>query len=161
MLDRMSYSLQNKPHLLIAYGWVMYMAIFSGGRWIRQQLSNAGAEFWTGELDYVHGEKHVVPLFDLPGFSFLSFDGDKDGEDIKELFKARLAEAETLLTQLERHEVMMAAQGLFEDCTALVGILDRAVWWQEIRRKVPLALLCVVVFAALLWLYWFDNYGYM
>lgn len=34
------------PYLLIAYAWTFYMAIFSGGRWIRSQLCNAGDDFW-------------------------------------------------------------------------------------------------------------------
>ncbi|TKA76709.1 hypothetical protein B0A55_03934 [Friedmanniomyces simplex] len=85
--------LSERPHILIAYGWVMYMAIFSGGRWIRQQLADAGPEF---EL------------------AFLSFDGNEDGEDIKGVFKARLARAEGLLTPQERREVVEEAQRLFD-----------------------------------------------
>lgn len=45
LLDAILHSIREKPHLLIAYGWVLYMAIFIGGRWIRQQLSTAGFEF--------------------------------------------------------------------------------------------------------------------
>ncbi|KAK1030539.1 hypothetical protein LTR33_017079, partial [Friedmanniomyces endolithicus] len=96
--------LSGRPHTLIAYAWVMYMAIFSGGRWICQQLAHAGPEF---EL------------------SFLSFDGDEDGEDLKRGFKAGLARAEELLSPQERQEVVEEAQALFDRCIALVAVLDR------------------------------------
>ncbi|KAK0314528.1 hypothetical protein LTR01_001351 [Friedmanniomyces endolithicus] len=101
--------LLERPHTLIAYSWVMYMAIFSGGRWIRQQLADAGPDF---EL------------------ALLSFDGDEDGEDLKRDFKAGLARAEELLSPQERREVMEEAQALFDRCIALVAVLDR-----EVRRQ--------------------------
>jgi len=91
----------------------MYMAIFSGGRWIRQQLADAGPDF---EL------------------AFLSFDGDEDGEDLKRDFKAGLARAEEMLSPQERQEVVEEAQALFGRCIALVAVLDREVRWQYVRQ---------------------------
>ena len=161
MLERMRVETEARPHILVAYGWVMYMAIFSGGRWIREQLANAGNEFWTNEPSYLPLEKESMARFELPGFSFLSFDGDDDGEGIKALFKARLAEAEALLTEDERQDVLSAAQGLFEDCIDLVGMLDRAVWWRQMRTRIPVILLCVAATLFILLLYWIDNYGYL
>ncbi|KAK0947095.1 hypothetical protein LTR29_001378 [Friedmanniomyces endolithicus] len=105
--------LAERPHILIAYAWVMYMAIFSGGRWIRQQLADAGPDF---EL------------------AFLSFDGDEDGEDLKRDFKAGLARAEEMLSPQERQEVVEEAQALFGRCIALVAVLDREVRWQYVRQ---------------------------
>ena len=99
------------------------MAVFSVGRWVRRQLENAGPEFWLGESVDERQEGGREPL----GFSFLSFDGHEDGEDLKMHFKARLAEAEALLTAQEREEIVAAAQGLFEDCIALVHLLDREI----------------------------------
>ena len=149
-----------KPHVLIAYSWVMYMAIFSGGRWIRQQLSNAGVEFWTGTLDCPQVEKNNISLLELPGFSFLSFDGEQDGEDMKALFKARLAEAETLLTYQERQDVVLAARELFNDCIALVEMLDREVWWQRLWSRMPSTLLSTLgVLVVFLWCH--AKFGYM
>ena len=150
--DQMRSEILAKPHILTAYGWVMYMAIFSGGRWMRQQLSNAGLEFWTGQPDYMPREKDELLLLQLPGFSFLSFEGQQDGEDIKALFKARIAEAETLLTQQERQDVITAAQGLFEDCIDLVAILDRAIWWQAVRQRIAVILLGITGTLTLLYL---------
>ncbi|KAK3614450.1 hypothetical protein LTR56_027245 [Elasticomyces elasticus] len=117
--------LLESPHMLIAYAWVMYMAIFSGGRWIRQQLAEAGPDF---EL------------------AFLSFDGDEDGEDVKRDFKARLLRAEDLMTKQERQDVIEEAQRLFDRCIAVVYELDRQVRWQYTRRVATraVAALCVV-----------------
>jgi heme oxygenase len=36
------------PHLLIAYAWTLYLAVFSGGRYIRSNLCDAGEDFWLG-----------------------------------------------------------------------------------------------------------------
>lgn len=140
--------LRSQPHVLMAYAWVFYMATFAGGRWIRQQLANGGAEFWTQrpltDVDVV--EEGPGPEFH--GFSFLSFDGDQDGEDIKALFKTRLAEAETLLTGEQKQDIVDVAQQLFERCNKLVGELDVMVT----RDRVPTWILptCFVLFLMLL-----------
>lgn len=50
ILARISEIIQAKPHVLVAYAWVLYMALFSGGRYIRASLANAagsGASFWA------------------------------------------------------------------------------------------------------------------
>jgi len=40
----------EKPHVLVAYAWVMYMAIFSGGkRFIRAELSKPGPSLFTSQ----------------------------------------------------------------------------------------------------------------
>lgn len=52
---------QEKPHVLVAYAWVLYMALFAGGRYLRAQLQTAGAEFWAGvesEIGEVNGENN-------------------------------------------------------------------------------------------------------
>lgn len=113
--------LQTKPHTLVAYAWVMYMAIFSGGRWIRQELENAGPEFWAGNCAAVDADQNQVETL---GRSFLCFEGEQDGEDIKATFKAGLAEGETLLTTEERRDIVDAAQGLFDRCIGMVKFLD-------------------------------------
>jgi hypothetical protein len=42
-------SVDAKPHVLLAYTWVLYMALFSGGRYLRASLKEAGGigpHFW-------------------------------------------------------------------------------------------------------------------
>lgn len=159
ILDRIVATLAEKPHVLVAYAWVMYMAIFSGGRWIRQQLSNAGLDFWTGDQHGLGAEKRELQAFDAPGFSFLSFDGDHDGEDIKADFKARLATADTLFSQQEREDMVGEARNLFEDCIALVGMLDRQIWWRTVGRLLIFYLFSMSGAAVIVLLVWSCNSG--
>jgi heme oxygenase len=42
-------AVQMNPHIILAYAWVFYMALFSGGRYLRAALVEAGGEragFW-------------------------------------------------------------------------------------------------------------------
>lgn len=135
ILDAISDSIRARPHILIAYAWVMYTAIFSGGRWIRAQLASAGPEFWTNTSAIRHlDEKVHTPIDELPGFSFLRFDGDNDGEDIKAEFKLRLKAADELLTTNEKEDVTYAAVTLFDDCIAMVHMLDSNMHELEVKR---------------------------
>ncbi|WPG99700.1 Hypothetical protein R9X50_00251900 [Acrodontium crateriforme] len=139
-----------KSHVLVAYAWVFYMAVFSGGRWIRGQLAQAGPEFWIGPSEKARDDV----LATSPGFSFLSFDGDKDGEDIKALFKARLVGAETLLTPDERQDIIDSACKIFDDCITLVKYLDQKD--PELHSQapgLPLTLKIVVAMATLAFLW--------
>jgi len=99
----------------------MYMATFSGGRWIRQQLGDAGSDFWRVPPTLQSQLKDKT----TPGVSFLCFDGDRDGEDIKIDFKTRLAKADELLTPEEKEEVIDEAKTIFTNCIALVEALDK------------------------------------
>ena len=44
-------SVEANPHVLLAYAWVLYMALFSGGRYLRAALQSASSvprpDFWT------------------------------------------------------------------------------------------------------------------
>lgn len=128
----------RQPWVLVAYAWVMYMAVFSGGRWIRGQLVEAGREFWkgggvvegmdggnggTGELCEGGGvlERREWERF---GLSFFYFDGEEDGEDIKAEFKRRLGDADALLTAEQRRDVVEEAKEIFSRSVLLVEELD-------------------------------------
>jgi heme oxygenase len=45
---RMEDEVRERPHLLVAYAFTLYLAVLSGGRHIRSELSKAGLPFWTG-----------------------------------------------------------------------------------------------------------------
>lgn len=50
VVERMRKVAEERPHVLVAYAWVWYMAVFSGGRYIREQLGGANREeFWEGK----------------------------------------------------------------------------------------------------------------
>ena len=120
-------SVGAKPHLLIAYAWVLYMALFSGGRWMRAKLLAAGASFWD-ESPHCGGDEKDKCEKDKCGkgssLSFFHFEGLQDGEDIKQDFKSRLSKAEALLTAEERQDIVREAQDIFRHCVLLVEELD-------------------------------------
>lgn len=152
------------------------MAIFSGGRRIRQQLLHAGPAFWhvseETEKPEFGSARHPVP-----GFSLFYFEGERDGEDIKADFKARLAMAEELLSEKERREVCEEAGVVFDMCIKLVENLeelatplkvdgcDIAVAYAQVkashvvssgrsRHTGPLTALLAVLLACLTWYGW-------
>ena len=98
----MRQAVSAKPYLLVAYAWVMYMAVFSGGRWIRGQLVGAGEGFWRGvEVgDGDSGEEEGKRGLEAAGLSFWHFVGEEDGEDIKREFKRRVVDLVCHVTQI-------------------------------------------------------------
>ncbi|TKA82330.1 hypothetical protein B0A49_00071 [Cryomyces minteri] len=131
-----------RNHVLVAYAWVMYMAIFSGGRWIRAQLlsasspsepTNNSGTFWplptrsTSEnisQQPQHEERDEDEPDHPPGLSFLHFPGPSDGEDVKAAFKQRLEAAEPLFSADERREIVAEAGRIFGYCIDIVAELD-------------------------------------
>ncbi|PMD21813.1 heme oxygenase-like protein, partial [Hyaloscypha hepaticicola] len=58
-------AVQMNPHIILAYAWVFYMALFSGGRYLRAALVEAGGEgagFW--KLD--PSPASSCPIFEKP-----------------------------------------------------------------------------------------------
>ncbi|KAF2796330.1 heme oxygenase-like protein [Melanomma pulvis-pyrius CBS 109.77] len=119
-------AVSKKPHVLVAYAWCYYMAVFSGGRWIRAELMKAAPEFWQSAT--WKGESSTADLPAAPlserGLSLWHFDGDVDGEDIKAEFKAGLEEAEHFFTDEERVDVIEEAKQIFVRSAQLVQELD-------------------------------------
>lgn len=149
-IDHIEKVTAEKPHVMIAYAFVLYMAIFSGGRWIRSVLSSAGDAFWLQERAK-KGEKLPEPLEELEstssksntillaptpatqvrleklGLSFWFFQSPTDGLDIKAEFKSRLDALEPLLTVEQRSDVVEEARVILERCESLVSDLDERV----------------------------------
>ncbi|KAK3174192.1 hypothetical protein OEA41_001436 [Lepraria neglecta] len=116
----MNTSIASKPHLLLAYTWLLYMALFSGGRYIRVKLRQAGSGFWTGS----GGEKGT----DMDDYlSFWTFDGQEDGEDIKTEFKRRFAGVEAYLTDEECEDVVQEAVYIMQSMLEVVGEIAETV----------------------------------
>ena len=134
----------SKPHVLIAYAWVMYMALFNGGRWIRAQLRAAGSNFWNaGTMQRTNDTKEIGNGERL---RFFHFNGSHDGEDIKEEFKLRLAKAECHLTIQERQDIVAEAERIFQYCTLLVEDLDHVIAAQRLETpmsSMPLTALLI------------------
>ncbi|KAF1967226.1 heme oxygenase-like protein [Bimuria novae-zelandiae CBS 107.79] len=115
-------SVGHKPHVLVAYAWCFYMAVFSGGRWIRGQLLRAPPEFWRSEAR-AKGKEEEVPLAEK-GLLLWSFDGKDDGDSIKKAFNERLLDAESLFTPDERVDIIEESKAIFKFCAELVHELD-------------------------------------
>ena len=115
--DRVRAAAAAEPRLLLAYAWVLYMALFSGGRYIRSRLRGAGAGFWNGggggDAGWGDGEGRVGGDGGGGGvdrwLGFWTFEGGEDGEDLKAEFKARFAAVEGTLTEAEKEEVVREA----------------------------------------------------
>ncbi|KAF9692737.1 hypothetical protein EKO04_009052 [Ascochyta lentis] len=122
-------SVHEKPWTLVAYAWCFYMAIFSGGRWIRAGLLAAGDEFWPAK-----NKDNATELKD-GGLSFWHFPGPHDGEDTKAEFKVRLEAAETLLTADERVDIIEEAKNIFRLCAEVVYELDDLVGSADAARS--------------------------
>ncbi|OCT44977.1 heme-binding peroxidase [Cladophialophora carrionii] len=121
--QRVKSSLLRRPHVLLAYTWTMYLALFNGGRWIRSRLISAGVEFWLGE---------ALPL------SFWEFPdhvhANVEGEQLKEQFKIGFSAAASHLTDDERQDVVEETSQLFDLCSEMVGFLDRNVRTEPLQE---------------------------
>ncbi|KAL9037076.1 MAG: hypothetical protein Q9214_005856 [Letrouitia sp. 1 TL-2023] len=112
-IARMQDSLSEKPHLLVSYTWIFYMALFSGGRYIRSKLRAAyssplSLQTSQGEADKNHG------------LSFWNFPGEQDGEDLKLDFKRRMLEVSTSLTPEQREDIVAEGVWIMKHLTAVV-----------------------------------------
>lgn len=139
-------SVESRPHVLVAYAWVLYMALFAGGRFLRVTLQSAGSEFWVGTNDnpmIVPSRQGSLrkterrPSFDrartefdellhkrTAGLEFFHFDGDHDGEDIKAEFKQRITSSDVVLTAKEKDDVVEEGQIIFQYMVDIVKELD-------------------------------------
>ncbi|KAF1833391.1 heme oxygenase-like protein [Decorospora gaudefroyi] len=123
-------SVNEKPWTLVSYAWCFYMAIFSGGRWIRGSLLKAPPGFWpppATQQDSPNEQPPLDPLLLLlsdRGLAFWHFNGLLDGEDIKAEFKTRLLVAENVFSPDERVDIIEEAKNIFRLCATLVDELD-------------------------------------
>ncbi|KAL8903994.1 MAG: hypothetical protein Q9207_003574 [Kuettlingeria erythrocarpa] len=93
-----SATLTQKPHLVIAYTWIFYMALFSGGRYIRSKLRVGLAASMASVASAAADQ--------LAGLSFWDFPGEHDGEDLKIEYKSRVTAVSALLTEQERADII-------------------------------------------------------
>lgn len=163
-------SVETNPHVLLAYAWVLYMALFSGGRYLRASLQGAGGsggDFWNRDPSPVRpysvttsqkpdatrrrkSKSEITPISErsssrsrsrnrseneaskmVPGLQFFNFLGDEDGEDIKREFKKRITEAEVLLTNGEKEDIIDEAEEIFKFMVEMVHELDSVMGTNE------------------------------
>lgn len=105
----------EKPHLLVAYIWVMYSAILFGGREIRAQLLKAGPEFWGLSVKDFASERTPSPL------SFWNID---DNIAVRAKLRDRILKADRLLTFQERQDVLNESKDIFRKLELITTSLD-------------------------------------
>lgn len=140
------------PHVLLAYAYILYMALFSGGRFIRASLESAGSAFWEQPLSPVRptlrdcfdnqtvnngpasqldqdvifeaGERsHAAHTLPL---RFFHFPTPLDGEDLKREFKHRLMTTEKYLSGRQVEDIVQEGRFIFENMILLIQQLDLA-----------------------------------
>ncbi|GAB7363976.1 hypothetical protein MBLNU230_g4537t1 [Neophaeotheca triangularis] len=144
-LSTLAPRLAARPHLYLAHAHCLYMAIFSGGRYVRARLASAGPDFWLDPGLFTAKEEAELRGLSgtptaMPGFSFLSFPGADDGLELKRVFKERFAVFDGLLSEGERREIVAEAEGVFAFLLELVVSLDgclgrRQRWERWVWRK--------------------------
>lgn len=105
-LAHIKLSVGRNPHVLVAFAWVLYMAIFSGGRILRHSL------------------QPIAGNISGSGLQFFEFDGNEDGEDIRRYFKKSFAEIEPHLSKEEKEDIVVEAQEIFKFMIEIVFDLD-------------------------------------
>ncbi|KFH46881.1 Heme-binding protein-like protein [Hapsidospora chrysogenum ATCC 11550] len=136
-LERIRSSVGTKPHVLLSYSYIFFMALFAGGRIIRARLHSAGHGFWDQTVSPItsttRGEQEREPCvynmrkqdaFQVIPDRFLRFGTPSDGEDLKREFKKRLSESEAMLTAQQRRDIVQEAVCIFENMTRLMDQLD-------------------------------------
>ncbi|KAL8955823.1 MAG: hypothetical protein Q9183_006513, partial [Haloplaca sp. 2 TL-2023] len=88
-----------KPYLLVTYTWIFYMALFSGGRYIRSKVHAGFANLHNTSSPQGRRDERS-------GFSFFGFPGDSDGEDLKLEYKSRVAALSAALAAEERVDIV-------------------------------------------------------
>ncbi|KAG5971700.1 hypothetical protein E4U56_006680 [Claviceps arundinis] len=120
-------AINSKPHVLLAYSYILFMALFAGGRYMRATLESAGEDFWqrlpSGPDSQRENEASSTEQCGMP-LRFFHFDTPLDGEDLRRDFKQRLADAEMSLTYQEKHDIVQEAICIFENLILLVAQLD-------------------------------------
>jgi hypothetical protein len=115
-------SLDCKPHILLAYAWVMYMATFDVGVHIRRKQLAAGTDFWGQASASMSPSDDQSDISN--GLSFWFFPGNQEDETIKMKFQQRLLNAFSLLTATEWVDVIWAAIDILEWCAKILHEID-------------------------------------
>jgi hypothetical protein len=108
--------IQDRPHILVAYMWIMYSALLYGGRDIRALLIKAGSDFWgLSVAEMAFHQRIPCPL------SFWHVDDDGD---VKAKFRARMTDVEALFSAPEQQDILDEAMGIFGTLEELTRSLD-------------------------------------
>lgn len=133
-LLRMQEAFATKPHVLLSYTWLFYMALFFGGKFIYQQLNSAGLDFWPPLTEQERrGMSAKMPDGDVesPGWPYLHFwrfddtDDGKEGILTRTAFEKGFHAASLLLTEQERQDVVEECQEIYHHLEMMIYDLDK------------------------------------
>lgn len=106
---------RKKPHLLVAWIWILYSAILYGGREIQAQRFKAGPEFWDLSGKELKARRTPCPL------SFWHID---DASAVKNKFRALILHVDHLLTREEHQDILEESLHIFQKLKLLTLSLD-------------------------------------
>ncbi|KAJ5261416.1 hypothetical protein N7478_012011 [Penicillium angulare] len=106
---------RDKPHLLVAWIWILYSAILYGGYEIQAKLLKAGASFWDLSEKELKLNRTPCPL------SFWHID---DAVTVKKKFRNLMVHANRLLTRSEQQDIIDESLRIFQELEGLTLSLD-------------------------------------
>lgn len=143
-ISHIKQAVRAKPHILIAYSYNLFMALFAGGRFIRAAFENVDAGFWNAVPAPIKPTMQPCEPRSASGswlelaadpaaqeqaarsipLEFWRFDSDCDGEDLKQEYKGKLLMWEDKLSAEERNDVIQESVVILESIGQLVSQLD-------------------------------------
>ena len=114
--DRM----HGKPHLLLAHAWVFYLAIFSGGRYMKASLDTSFQSAWLPRLE--DDEQRRIPDDYLQFWTFGS--SIEESEEIRSFFKKSFEEVAKTLSTEQREEIVVEAGIIMDRLAGIVQELE-------------------------------------
>lgn len=122
-VTHISGAVESKPHVLLAYTWIFYMALFQGGRYIRSQLRGAEEDgFWAQDVNAKTADKAVTGSIPLSFWEFPAV--SRDGEELKAEFKARFQHIESRLSQSQKKDVLHEAGEIMTQLLEVIREID-------------------------------------
>jgi hypothetical protein len=115
--------ISGNPHLLVVYVWIMYQALFNGGRFIRGKLLKADPTFWGWPEEEMDPTALPVPL----PFWCIEKNGVEKDADVEAKFRKQVIEAEKLLTEHERKDILDEAPKILLRCKGITEQLEEEV----------------------------------
>ena len=112
-LDRIERVSAEKPHLLLAYMHTFYLALFSGGRYIRGQSLKSGYPQFENE--------------EALSFWFFNWEGEGGEDGLKAEFKARFEVAAASLLETEREKILRECELIMEGLQGVVEEIEESV----------------------------------
>lgn len=145
-------SIKEKPHLALAYGHTMYLALFAGGRILRSSIMKSAGLF--PQVEGLTTEEVA-----LRGTNLFRFEEIEDEDQLRMDFKSRYELAtRSALTEQEKREIIDESMEIFQrniECVKEIALKNSTIMTQKIGYKIYQTGKIVVI-ALLLFLVFFQ-----